>query len=79
VKVLVLCPNERCLGEAVQALQIPAMYRTWFSALTGYRFDKIIVIRGGGVVSAVEAEVWERLIKEDLPTHLTRDGKIFLL
>jgi hypothetical protein len=79
VKTLVLCPNERCLAEAVTALGIPAMYRTWFSALTGYRFDKIIVIRGGGVESSVEAETWERMLKEHWPTHLAPGGKIYVL
>ena len=69
VDTLILCRNDDHRRRVTAALQIPARYELIYSALTGYRFKKIIVV-GCRPESDVEAEAFRRLLTEDLPTKL---------
>ena len=78
VDILILCKDEVHRRAASEALRIPARYEMFASALTGYRFNKIIVLLGGtGPWSEIEIELIGRMIREDYPTHLRPGGKIY--
>lgn len=81
VDTLIVCGSYDQRRAAIEALAIPAQYEIIASALTGYRFSKIIVILETGVHpwTATEVELYTRIIKEDLPTKLKPGGKLYVL
>jgi len=79
VSVLILCRDDDHRRRAIKALGIKAQYETISTALMGYRFEKIIWIGAESPKSAVEAEMFERMRIEYLPTKLTLEGELIVL
>lgn len=75
-ETLIVCRDEAQKREAILAFGFDdsTMYTTLHSALTGYRFNKIIVIAGGPW-----SEHDLRQIREDLPTKLVPRGELYVL
>lgn len=78
IDTMILCRDDDQRRNAIRALAIPARYELIGSALCGHRFSRIIVI-AGEPKSATEAAMYERILKEDLPTKLAIGGDLIVL
>jgi len=80
VDTLIVCRNEEVRLIAIEALRLKAQYETYYSSLSGHRFDKIIVIPPYWVhCSEKEQQIFQDLVNDYLPTKLKTGGTLHVL
>lgn len=78
VDVMIVCKNTIHHDQVVKALQMPAMYVTPFSAVTGRKFKRIIVFKDV-YTSETQAQTFARWVNEDLRTSLDIGGELHII
>ena len=80
MKTLILCRSESAAKDIRRAFsEMPELHvAPWHSALTGYRFDKVIWMVGEPR-SDTEREVKALVLRDRVPGLLMREGELFVI
>lgn len=76
---LVVCRNENQIRQVQAAFHYDARYVSWFSALCGARYDKVIVFKPSHFESQIMKEAFERQLYENYPTWIKPKGSIIII